>query len=112
MNDCIFCAIAEGKIKSSPVYSGRNAVAFNDINPQAPVHIVVIPRQHIEKLEDVKDPGVLGDIFEAINKVVKEKGLDKDGYRVVVNSGRDAGQAVMHLHFHVLSGRTLNWPPG
>ncbi|MEK7376923.1 MAG: histidine triad nucleotide-binding protein [Candidatus Margulisiibacteriota bacterium] len=112
MNDCIFCGIARGVIESGKVYSGGDVFAFNDINPQAPVHIVVIPSQHIAKLEDAKDPAVFSQIFKAIDIIVKEKGLDKNGYRVVVNSGRDAGQAVPHLHFHILGGRTLNWPPG
>lgn len=112
VSDCIFCGIAQGAIKSSQVYSDKEVVAFNDIGPQAPVHIVVIPRQHIERLEDAKDYGIFHFIFEAINKIVKEKGLDKNGYRVVVNSGKDAGQAVSHLHFHILSGRPMSWPPG
>ena len=112
MNDCIFCGIAEGKIKSRTVYSDKTVVAFEDINAQAPVHIVVIPRQHIDRLENTKDPGVISDIFGAVNRIVKEKGLDKNGYRVVVNSGKDAGQAVEHLHFHILSGRPMKWPPG
>ena len=112
VSDCIFCGIAEGKIKSRTVYSDKGAVAFEDINAQAPVHIVVIPRQHIDRLENATDPGIISGIFDAIKKIVKEKGLDKEGYRVVVNSGRNAGQTVFHLHFHILSGRPMKWPPG
>ena len=112
VNDCIFCGIAQGSIKSETVYSDRDVVAFNDINAQAPVHVVVIPRQHIEKPEAAKDCGIFSCLFEAVNKIVREKGIDKDGFRVVVNSGRDAGQTVPHLHLHILSGRVFNWPPG
>ena len=112
MSDCIFCGIAQGSIKSETVYSDKDVVAFYDINAQAPVHIVVIPRIHIENPEAAKDSGVFSRIFEAVNKIVIEKGLDKNGYRVVVNSGKEAGQTVPHLHFHILSGRPMRWPPG
>ena len=111
-DDCIFCKIASGQIKSDIISSNDDVVAFNDIAPQAPVHILVVPKEHISKLEDTKDFSLINRIFSAINDIVYTKGLQKTGYRVVVNSGHDSGQAVDHLHFHILGGRKMTWPPG
>ncbi|MCX7821798.1 MAG: histidine triad nucleotide-binding protein [Brevinematales bacterium] len=110
--DCIFCKIATKEIKSSIVYEDEFVLAFNDINPQAPIHIVVIPKEHIATLNDVIDFGIYEKIFKAINKIVKELKIDKDGYRVVANCNRNGGQTVFHIHFHILAGRYMEWPPG
>jgi histidine triad (HIT) family protein len=109
---CIFCKIIAKQIPASIVYEDEQVLAFNDINPHAPVHILVIPKQHVDTVDQLNDLSVLGELFAAIKKLAKEKGLDKSGYRVVVNHGVDAGQAVPHLHFHLLGGRPLSWPPG
>ncbi|MCX5750038.1 MAG: histidine triad nucleotide-binding protein [Candidatus Saganbacteria bacterium] len=112
MTECVFCKIAGGKIKSDIIYQDDDVVAFNDMDPQAPVHILLVPKEHIERIEKVKDHSVVQKIFKAANKIVREKGLEKDGFRIVVNSGRHGGQAVFHLHFHLLGGRQMTWPPG
>lgn len=113
MTDCIFCKIAAGEIPSTKVYEDEKVFAFEDLNPQAPAHILFIPKEHISHIDEVdeEDSELLGSIFAAINKVAKEKELDK-GFRVVVNNKEDGGQSVDHLHFHLLGGRSLQWPPG
>lgn len=114
MQDCLFCKIIAGDIPSTKVYEDESVYAFLDIDPKAPTHIIFIPKQHILSANDI-DSGnsmVIGKIFEAISKVAKEKGFENDGYRVVNNCGKDGGQTVGHLHFHVLAGRLLEWPPG
>lgn len=110
--DCIFCKIASKEIKSSIVYEDENVLAFNDINPQAPIHIVVIPKEHIATLNDVRDFGIYEKIFIAIDKIVKELKVEKDGYRIVANCNKNGGQTVFHIHFHILAGRYMEWPPG
>lgn len=112
MENCIFCSIAAGKINSDKVYEDENVIAFNDINPEAPVHVLVIPKDHIASLNDVKDLNVISNIFSAIQKIAEKLGIDKSGYRVVNNCGDDGGQEVKHIHFHILGGRKLKWPPG
>ncbi|MBN3033836.1 MAG: histidine triad nucleotide-binding protein [Candidatus Saganbacteria bacterium] len=112
MNDCLFCKIAAKQIPSSAVYEDDKVFAFNDIAPQAPTHILVIPKEHVATLADVKDYSVLADIFRVVNKLAAERGLDKTGYRTVINTGRAAGMAVHHLHIHLLGGRDFSWPPG
>jgi histidine triad (HIT) family protein len=112
MEDCVFCSIANGRIKSDIVYSDDNVVAFNDIAPQAPVHIVVIPKVHVERVEDVSDHSIFEKVFKAINTIIAKDQSIRKGFRIVVNSGKLAGQSVDHIHFHVLSGRPMNWPPG
>lgn len=111
---CIFCKIVEGEIKTEFVYQDDFILAFNDIKPQAPVHIVIIPRIHIEKTQDIENQhkDVLGHIFSVVPKIAKLKNIDKSGYRLVVNCQRDAGQEVFHLHIHLLGGRKFSWPPG
>ena len=106
MEDCIFCKIIKGEIPSSKVYEDDNVFAFKDINPAAPIHLLVIPKKHIESLKDLKeeDKEYVWKIHEAINKIAEEQGFINDGYRVVVNCGKDAGQQVMHLHYHLLAG--------
>ena len=114
MSDCLFCGIVEGKIKANLVYQDDIAVAFIDIAPKAPVHILIIPRQHIVSVSDIaeQDRDLIGQIFPTRAKWAHERGIADSGYRVVVNSGADAGQSVFHLHFHLLGGRQMSWPPG
>jgi len=111
--DCIFCKIAAGEIPSKKIYEDDSVVAFYDLSPQAPTHFLVIPKQHIASLDfvDGGNSGVIAHIFEIIAKLSKELGMT-NGYRVVTNCGEDGGQTVGHLHFHVLAGRSLAWPPG
>ena len=106
MEDCLFCKIIKGEIPSTKVYEDDEILAFNDINPAAPIHILVIPKKHIENLLEVNDENreIISHIYEVINKIAKDLKIEKEGFRVIVNCGRDAGQEVMHLHFHVLAG--------
>ena len=112
MSDCLFCNIAAGKIPSKKVYEDELCYAFHDIAPQAPVHFLVIPKAHMASVSDVteENAAIVGHIFAVIARLAKEQGLDS--YRVVSNIGEQAGQSVPHLHFHVLSGRDMTWPPG
>ena len=110
--DCIFCKIAKKEIPSSIVYEDDKMLAFNDIAPQAPVHILVIPKKHVSTVAELEDMEVVKDLFSMMKVIAEEKGIAKTGYRIVVNHGKDAGQAVAHLHFHLLGGRPLKWPPG
>lgn len=107
MEGCIFCKIIKGEIPSSKVYEDDEILAFNDINPAAPIHILVIPKKHIKSLADMEngDEVLVGKIYNVINKIAEEKGFKEAGYRVLVNCGKDAGQEVMHLHFHILAGQ-------
>ena len=111
-NDCLFCAIAAGEIPSNKVYEDELCYAFNDIAPQAPTHFLVIPKVHIASVSGIstENSAVVAHIFEVIAKVTKERGIES--YRVVSNIGEQAGQSVPHLHFHVLAGRDMTWPPG
>ena len=112
MSDCLFCKIIAGEIPSSKVYEDDTCFAFNDIDPQAPTHFLVIPKEHIQFVSQIsgENSAVVAHIFEVIAKLAKEKGMES--YRVVSNIGDQAGQSVHHLHFHVLSGRDMTWPPG
>lgn len=114
MEDCIFCKIVKGEIPSEKVYEDDLVLAFNDLTPQAPIHTLVIPKEHIASANDIDDKNskVIGHIYEVISKLAKEQGFDKDGYRIVNNCGSDGGQTVDHIHFHILAGRGLQWPPG
>jgi len=114
MGDCIFCDIAEGKLKSDIVFENENVVAFKDVNPQAPVHILVISRKHIPTLSDLEaeDEELVGEIFRVIKSLADEHGIAEQGYRVVSNCKESAGQSVFHIHFHLLGGRDFGWPPG
>lgn len=112
MSDCLFCKIAAGEIPSDKVYEDELCYAFSDIAPQAPSHFLVIPKMHIASVSEIdgSNSGVVAHIFEVIAKLAAEKGIES--YRVVSNIGEQAGQSVPHLHFHVLSGRDMTWPPG
>jgi histidine triad (HIT) family protein len=112
VESCIFCKIINKEIPSSLVYEDDLVFAFNDIAPQAPVHILVVPKVHSTSFTDLSDYSIVGHIYQVIGKLAKERKLDLSGFRVVVNHGRAAGQAVPHLHYHLLGGRDLNWPPG
>jgi len=114
VSDCIFCKIAGKEIPATIVYEDDLCVAFEDLNPQAPVHVLVIPKRHIASLAeaDEADAELLGHLCLVCDQVAAAKGIKQDGYRVVANKGEKAGQSVFHLHFHVLGGRRMNWPPG
>jgi histidine triad (HIT) family protein len=114
MSDCLFCGIVEKKNKADVLYEDNSVVAFKDINPKAPVHILIIPRKHIATLSELSraDGELVGDIFLVAAKLAQEQGIAQKGFRIVVNAGADAGQTVFHLHFHLLGGRYLGWPPG
>jgi histidine triad (HIT) family protein len=114
MKDCLFCGIIEGKVKGELVYEDPSVIAFKDIGPKAPVHILIVPRKHIATLLDLgpEDRELVGDIFRVAAKLAQEQGIANKGFRVVVNCGADAGQTVFHLHYHLLGGRHMNWPPG
>ena len=113
MNDCLFCKIIAGKIPSKKVYEDEHTFAFSDINPQAPTHILVLPKRHIDGLKEAKaeDAEIIGQCHLVAAKLAREQGLES-GYRTVYNVGPGAGQTVFHLHLHLLGGRTLRWPPG
>jgi histidine triad (HIT) family protein len=110
MGSCIFCQIASGAIATPLVYEDADIVAFRDIQPQAPVHLLVVPRRHIASLNETGDEALLGRLLQAARLAAAAAGLRQ--YRVVVNTGAEAGQSVLHLHLHVLGGRAMAWPPG
>lgn len=112
--DCIFCSIAAKKIPSKIVLENEWVLAFHDIKPQAPVHVVIIPKKHISSLNDVVagDAGMLGGLQVVIKEIASRLKIENSGYRVVINTGKDSGQEVAHIHYHMLGGRKLNWPPG
>jgi histidine triad (HIT) family protein len=114
MENCLFCKIATGAIPSKIVYQDEDVVAFEDINPQAPKHILLIPRQHIASIADLtlNDGPILAKLFITAQKLAHDMGIDESGYRFLTNVGPDAGQSVFHLHFHLLGGRKFGWPPG
>jgi histidine triad (HIT) family protein len=114
MSECLFCAIGAGEIPADVVFSDDHIVAFRDIAPQAPVHILVIPRAHHDSAASVSasDPGLAAALLRTATAVAEHEGVAHTGYRIVTNTGQSAGQSVRHVHFHVLGGRDLAWPPG
>lgn len=112
--DCLFCRIIAGEIPADVVHQDDVSIAFRDINPQAPTHILVIPREHIESLDEAtqREERTLGHLLRVAARVANQAGLSENGYRTVINTGAGAGQSVFHLHLHVLGGRQMNWPPG
>jgi histidine triad (HIT) family protein len=114
MEDCLFCQIVAGKIPAEIVYRDDEVVAFRDINPQAPVHVLVIPHKHIPTFGDLtgEDDVLMGHVLRAAARIADEEGVRESGYRSVVNAGPDANQSVPHLHVHVIGGRRMGWPPG
>lgn len=113
MDNCIFCKIAAGQIASKTVYQDDQVVAFRDVNPQAPVHVLVIPKKHIESLNTISanDSALVSHIHQVIQKVAAAEKLE-EGFRVITNIGKNGGQSVPHLHYHVMGGRPMTWPPG
>lgn len=114
MGDCLFCRIVSKELPADVVYEDASVVAFKDIHPQAPVHLLVVPKKHVPKLMEIKpeDASVVADLHKAIQTLAEKHAVDKTGFRIVVNNGPNAGQAVDHLHYHVIGGRKLGWPPG
>ena len=114
MADCLFCKIASGDIPSTKVYEDDICYAFRDIDPQGPVHVLVIPKEHIQSVNavDASNSSVVAHIFTVIPGIAKAEGIAEDGYRVVSNIGEKGGQTVPHLHFHIIGGRDMTWPPG
>ena len=114
MTDCLFCKIIDGEMPGDIVYENDNVLAFKDINPIAPVHILVIPKEHIATLNDLeeKHTQTMGELFLAAKKIAIEKGISASGYRTVFNCNKDAQQTVFHIHLHLIAGRQMSWPPG
>jgi histidine triad (HIT) family protein len=110
--DCIFCKIAQKAIPVEPVFENEEFIAFRDLNPQAPVHVLVIPKNHYATIMDIEDAGVLGRALQAVQQTATALGLTDEGFRTVINCRENGGQTVYHLHFHVLGGRFMQWPPG
>ena len=113
-SDCLFCKILAGEIPADLVYESETAVAFRDINPKAPTHVLVIPRKHISTINDIEpdDQEIIGSLYIAAKEIAAQAGIADDGYRAVMNCNEDAGQSVFHIHLHVMGGRVLAWPPG
>ncbi|SFL25816.1 histidine triad nucleotide-binding protein [Halanaerobium salsuginis] len=114
MEDCLFCKIAAGELATEFIYSDDQVVVFKDINPQAPVHLLIVPRRHIKDLNNIveTDAELIGHIYQIAAKLAAEYDIADSGYRLVSNCGADGGQSVFHIHFHLLGGRELQWPPG
>lgn len=114
MDDCIFCKIVSGAVKGDVVYQDEDVVAFRDLAPQAPTHVLVVPRRHIATINDLQPETapLIGKLYLAAKQVAEREGLSERGYRTVINCNAEAGQAVFHIHLHVLGGRPMNWPPG
>ena len=112
--DCLFCKILAGNIPADIIYESETAIAFRDINPKAPTHVVIIPRQHIATINDIEedDQAIIGSLYLAAREIAAAEGLADDGYRTVMNCNEAAGQTVFHIHLHLLGGRALGWPPG
>ena len=114
MADCLFCKIITREIPASIVYEDDRMLAFNDINPQAPTHVLVVPKRHIESLNELvaEDDAIVGEVVRRAAVIAKDRGISAGGYRTVFNTNRDAGQTVFHIHLHLLGGRSMHWPPG
>jgi histidine triad (HIT) family protein len=111
-DDCLFCRIVRREIPATLVFEDDDVVAFRDINPQAPTHIVIVPREHVASLNDVDDAAQIGRLSLAAARLARSEGIAESGYRTVVNTNRDAGQTVFHVHLHLIGGRRMAWPPG
>ena len=113
-NECLFCKIVVGDVPADVVYKDDKVLAFRDINPRAPIHVLVIPKQHLDSLASVADENceLMGHLMLTAKEIAKDEGLSRSGYRTVINVGADGGQTVNHLHLHLLGGRALRWPPG
>ena len=114
MAECLFCRIINREINATIVYEDDHVVAFNDINPQGPTHVLVVPRRHIASLNDLQpgDDEIVGEVVRRAAAIARSRGVSEGGYRAIFNTNRDAGQTVFHIHLHLIGGRSLNWPPG
>ena len=114
MAECLFCKIIAREVPASIVYEDDRVLAFNDINPQGPTHVLVVPKQHIATLNDLSpaDDQIVGELVRRAAAIARERGIDAGGFRAVFNTNRDAGQTVFHIHLHLIGGRSLAWPPG
>jgi histidine triad (HIT) family protein len=114
MTDCLFCKIINRELSASIVYEDDRILAFNDINPQAPTHVLVLPKRHIASLNDLSadDDAIVGEVIRRAAAIAKGRGISTAGFRTVFNTNRDAGQTVFHIHLHLVGGRTMHWPPG
>lgn len=112
MTDCLFCKMVTGDIKPDTVYEDEQVLAFRDINPQAPVHLLIIPKKHVATLNDLDDTELAGHMMQTAAKIAKQEGVAEDGYRTVFNCNGHGGQEVYHIHLHLLAGRQMVWPPG
>lgn len=114
MSDCLFCKILDGEIPCDKVFENDEVIAFRDVNPQAPTHILVIPRKHISTVNDltVDDKNIVAEMILSAQMVAKQEGIEDSGYRLVMNCNEGAGQTVFHIHLHILGGRGMKWPPG
>lgn len=111
-NDCLFCRIVKGEVPAKIVAQNEHCVAFHDINPQAPTHVVIVPREHIPSLNEATDAATIGQLSLMAAGIARTSGLSERGYRTVVNTNSDAGQTVFHVHLHLIGGRRMGWPPG
>ena len=109
---CLFCRIVRGEIPATLVAENEHCVAFRDINPQAPTHVLIVPREHVASLNEARDPALVGRVALFAAEIARKEGIAERGYRTVFNTNADAGQTVFHLHLHLLGGRSLGWPPG
>ncbi|MDH5387772.1 MAG: histidine triad nucleotide-binding protein [Gammaproteobacteria bacterium] len=114
VSDCLFCKIVEGEIPCDKIFENDQVIAFRDLNPQAPTHILVIPRKHISTVNELTadDKNIVGEMVLAAQAVAKQEGIEESGYRLVMNCNEGAGQTVFHIHLHIMGGRRMNWPPG
>ena len=114
MSDCLFCKILEGEIQADIVFQNDDVLAFRDVNPKAPTHILIIPRMHISTINDLAENHelIMGKLFSVAKIIAAQEGVSDDGYRLVVNCNEKAGQTVFHIHMHLLAGRSMSWPPG
>ncbi len=113
MRDCLFCKIQKGEIPADVVFEDDDVLAFRDVNPQAPTHVLIIPREHISTINDLDgDELIMGKLFSVAKIIAAQEGVNDDGYRLVVNCNENAGQTVFHIHMHLLAGRNMTWPPG
>lgn len=114
MDDCLFCKMVGGEVAPEVVYEDDQVLAFRDINPQAPVHVLIVPKRHISTLNDLQaeDAALIGNLSLAAARIARQEGIDQAGYRTLINTNREGGQVVFHIHMHLMGGRRMRWPPG
>jgi histidine triad (HIT) family protein len=111
-DDCLFCRVVRKQIPAKLVAEDEHSIAFRDINPQAPVHVLVVPREHVASLDEARDPAMIGRLALMAAEIARREGIAEDGYRAVINTNAASGQTVFHVHLHLLGGRSMHWPPG